>query len=83
LAVWDADTGANLYRLAHADVSCDGLAFVANDSMLMVDSARGGWSALDLFPTDSASHFRGLGLRRLTDREREEYGLPAGPGGRP
>ena len=75
LALWDADTGTNVYRMTHPERWCDGLAFVAGDAMLMVDSSRSGWSALDLFPTDLAAHLKSQGVRRLSDRERKEFGV--------
>ena len=65
---WTAH-GANVYRLSQADGWCDGIAFAANDTVLLVDSVRGGWSALDLYPTDAAAHFWAAGLRRLTATE--------------
>jgi eukaryotic-like serine/threonine-protein kinase len=83
LAVWDADTGANVYRLPEPARWSVGLDFVANDTGVLADSDRSRGAALDLFPTDVAAHFRALGLRRLSDGERMEYGLKSRLGKRP
>lgn len=82
LAVWRADTGANVYRLPQPDHPSARLEFAAGGAALIVDSVRRGWNALDLYPVDLAAHLKGLGVRRLDADERAEYG-PFAPAGKP
>ncbi|HVK08826.1 MAG TPA: WD40 repeat domain-containing serine/threonine protein kinase [Gemmataceae bacterium] len=83
LAVWDADTGANVYRIPHPHKWSEGLAFVAGDAHVLTDTTREAPSTLHLFPTDVAGHFRALGLPRMSDGDWMEYGLPGQGGKRP
>jgi len=62
-----------VYRLTHTDLTCRGLTFAAHGALL-ADTVRRGWNALDVYPVDLAAHLKALGVRRLTARERAEYG---------
>jgi serine/threonine protein kinase/WD40 repeat protein len=78
-ALWDAVAGKNLYRVPHPDRFPQRVAFVAEDSMVLVDADIHNERRLSLLPVDPALHFRNQNLRRLTDAERTEFGIQSGP----